>query len=631
MSLEQIADKKLRRIAGALLRAVSNDPVERPATLEQMRQELQTAFLAVEEPIRKEPLQEVSNPWVNNIRSLYRNSEVGNQNNRGLDSAFVRETYVPTALDEQLLPAIFEQQPKAIFLCGNPGDGKTAFLEQVQQELQRQRASAIRQDPSGWEWELHGHVYRSCYDASESHGGLNADQQLTEKLRGLDGHAQPASHLTVLVAINDGRLADYFLRHKEQFPWLAKHMEIGRETGEIEGLDVWVVDLKKRAFVNLPDAEDASVFRRVLQSLVTENQWQICESCVAQAICPLRNNALALRKSRVIQRLEYLFLLSHLRRQRHTTMRDLRSALAYLITGNKSCEQIHAARHEADAGASLVNISYWQSAFAPLEQSDESLVDLMPLDPARFPHPHLDRFLHFHQAAQDAEQRRLLFVDKKDVDPQRFTGETEWIAAFKRRAYFDVGKPTTGVEDGVLLPKIRWLFLLPYQHSKRFMMLLDGRLSDEEMQRLCEKLALGILRSDGVMEDVPAGKLSVKVSASQEQQLVILKQLPLEEFALNVEYPHGTDMVERLPEIVTLQHHSGTPRLEISVDLFELLMRMAEGLQPTAPEFLPLLEDLRLFKDVLLLHETRDLVLVENQRRVHLVTQRDHKVVRTRL
>ena len=151
------------------------------------------------------------------------------------------------------------------------------------------------------------------------------------------------------------------------------------------------------------------------------------------------------------------------------------------------------------------------------------------------------------------------------------------------------------------------------------------------MQELCEAVALGLLRSDGVTEDVPEGKLSVKVSASREQQLVILKQLPLQEFELLVEYPQGTDMVERLPEIVVLQHSSGKPWLDITLDLFELLMRMSEGLQPSAPEFRPLLEDLKLFKSVLLLRETRDLILIENLRRIHLITQREGKVIRTRL
>src|SRR5712692_2896391 len=631
--LEQFVYAKMRRLAAVLLRAVSNDPSERPATVAQMQQELQTALLAVEEPLQTGVLREHINDWVNEVRSLYRNSDIGNKNNRGLDSAFVRETYVPTALDEYLLPAIFELKPKVVFLCGNPGDGKTAFLEKVQQYLQEQQAKILQKDESGWEWEWGGHIYRSCYDASESHQGLSADQQLTERLQGLEGSNKPASNLTVLIAINDGRLADYFIRQQERFRWLSRQIDHARNASEVEDLDVWVIDLKKRAFVNLPDTEGDSVFRQVLQSLVAADKWKICEDCAARVVCPLRNNALALRKSRVVQRLEFLFLLSHLRRQRHTTMRDLRSALAYLITGNKSCEQVHDARHGADAGASLINSAYWQSAFAPLEQYDELLADLMPFDPARFPHPHLDRFLHFHQTARDAEQRILLFADKKDLPPQRFENETTWMAAFKRRLYFDAGKPVATAQDesSLVVPKVRWLTLLPYQYSKLYMMLLDGRIDDEEMLELRKRLALGILRSDGVIEEVPAGKLSVKVSASIEQQLVVLKQLPLEEFEFLVEHPQGTDMVERLPEMVVLKHHSGLPRLEITLDLFELLMRMADGLQPTAPEFKPLLEDLKLFKDVLLLRETRDLVLIENQHRVHYVTQRDNKVVRERV
>lgn len=629
ISLEQVIEPRTRRIAAVLLKAVAVNPAERPSSIEQMRQELQAAFLAAEEPTQANTLQELQNAWVNEIRSLYRNSEIGNKNNRGLDSDFVRETYVPTALDEHLLPALFERKPKAIFLSGNPGDGKTAFLEKIQQELEQRQANLIRQDPSGWEWELDGHRYRSCYDASEAHGALNADQQLTEKLSGLEGRTQPLTSLTVLVAINDGRLVDYFRKLAEQFAWLAKQLEKAQETSHIENLDVWVIDLKKRAFVSLPEAEQKSVFRKVLQRLVASEQWERCEQCAAQTICPMRNNAASLRASRIAQRLEYLFLLSHLRRQRHTTMRDLRSALAYLITGNKSCEQVHEAVHESDAGASLVQLAYWQSAFAPLEESDEALMDLVSLDPARFPHPHLDRFLHFHQSFQDGEQRRLLFVDNKDLEPQRFPDEATWMAAFKRRAYFEAGK--VAEQDGVLLPQVRWRYLLPYRYGRTFMKLLDERLDEEDMQDLKKELALGILRSDGIIEDVPEGMLSVKISASEEQQLVILKQLPLTDFELRVEYPRGTEMVERLPEIVLFQHRSGTPRLEISVDLFELLLRMADGLQPTAPEFRPLLEDLRLFKDILLLHETRDLVLIENQQRVHLVTQRDHKIVRTRL
>lgn len=87
-------------------------------------------------------------------------------------------------------------------------------------------------------------------------------------------------------------------------------------------------------------------------------------------------------------------------------------------------------------------------------------------------------------------------------------------------------------------------------------------------------------------------------------------------------------MVETIPEVAVFKHRSGTPWLELTLDLFELLMRFADGLQPTAPELQPLLEDLSAFKSTLLLRETRDLVLVESGRWMHHVTQKDGKIVR---
>jgi hypothetical protein len=140
-------------------------------------------------------------------------------------------------------------------------------------------------------------------------------------------------------------------------------------------------------------------------------------------------------------------------------------------------------------------------------------------------------------------------------------------------------------------------------------------------------LALGLLRSDEVFEDVPPGKMSVKVSASEEQQLIVLKQLPLKDFKLSVSYPQHTELIETLPEIVVIQHKTGMPRLEITLDMFELLMQMADGLQPNTREYAPLLEDLKPFKNALLLRETQELILIESQFRVHHIVQRDGKVI----
>ncbi len=118
------------------------------------------------------------------------------------------------------------------------------------------------------------------------------------------------------------------------------------------------------------------------------------------------------------------------------------------------------------------------------------------------------------------------------------------------------------------------------------------------------------------------------MDSSEEQQLVIPKQFPIDEFELTVEQPAGGDVIEAIPSVLVFVHSSGTPRLEITLDLWELLVRLADGLIPDAPEFRPLLEDLAPFKSALLLPQATDLVLVENMRREHYVNQRDGKVVR---
>ena len=630
----EVTDEKVRRIAGVLLRCVSNDPAQRPTSATQMRQDLQNALLAVEEPEETQQLAPQINTWVGQIRGLYRNSATGNADNRGLDSDFVRATYVPTALDKDLLPAIFTRRPAVVFLTGNPGDGKTAFLEQVQQKLRGKNAQQQgHPDASGWEWNDDGHSFRSCYDASESNEGQSADEQLLRKLQGLEGSQAPDLPLTVLVAINDGRLVDFFHRHQKQFPWLARQIEIARQATSPESLAVWVIDLKRRAFVHFPDAEslDSSIFMRILQRLVAKEQWQICETCAAQTICPIRQNAIALRKKRVQQGLERLLLLTHLRRHRQMTMRDLRSALAYLITGNADCAYIHSAKEDEEVGASLESLKYWHSVFAPSEMQDELLNDITSLDPARFPHPHLDRYLHFHQSIADADARRVLFANETDLPMQRFKDEIAWMGAVKRRLYFESKSAKALENTAQMLPKVRPLALLPYKYARDFIDLLDDNFDDETVEEIRARIALGILRSDGIIEDVPAGTLSIKVRASEAQQLIVLKQFPLTDFKLHAEPNSAGDIIERLPETVILEYTRGQgyPRLEITLDLFELLMRMADGLLPDAIEFQPLLEDLKPFKNALILGETRDLVLIESRYRLHRITQGNGKIVRT--
>ncbi|MDQ3539283.1 MAG: NERD domain-containing protein, partial [Chloroflexota bacterium] len=340
MTDDEIGDlpAEARRYATVLLRVLHPDPARRHGSAAELSADLDQARRAAIEPSPgRSRGEEKINPTVGSIRGLFRNSTGGNADNRGLDTEFAFSTYVETALDTRLLPEILARRPSAVFLSGNPGDGKTAFLGRVERALGDRGGTRVTTDPSGWEWSMDGHAFRACYDASESHDGRSADEQLRGRLGGLEGDGLPNAHPTVLVAINDGRLAEFVAHHRETHGWLTRQIEVAsRPDQPRQDGDVWVVDLKRRAFVSLHEGGPgtASVMRRILAELVAPDRWRACEGCVAAAVCPIRRNALVLDAAPgrpTANRLEHLLRLSHLRGQRHLTVRDLRSGLAYLI------------------------------------------------------------------------------------------------------------------------------------------------------------------------------------------------------------------------------------------------------------------------------------------------------------
>jgi hypothetical protein len=580
--------------------------------VDEIRQRIDTARRHQSAPARGDD-PKLTNPWVDQIRRLYRNSRGGNADNRGLDSDFVRQTYVPTALDQLLLPRVLQQRPPAVFLSGNPGDGKTAFLERVRMALLEHGAQLVQSDAAGWEYVLGGHTFRSCYDASESHGSSDADGNVAHVLRGFDGADAPPTSLTVLLAINDGRLDDFFGRRRTEYPWLAQRVA-ARLDGGAPDPHVWLVDLKRRAFVGMPGSAE-SLFRQIVATLVAPAAWQSCDGCAARSICPIRANAAALRQPTVVAQLEILFLLAHLRQRQHITIRDLRSALAWVLTGDLDCAAVHQAR-DATREIAMVEQRYWQLLFtAPA--GDPLLDELRALDPALHVLPHLDRRLHGLQRSARALERASLFDDRVDVPPEQWRDVSAWRAAMKRRLCFE-GTPE-------LRPTP--YSLLPYQAAQAFVAALGDA---ETRAAVLPILAAGLLRTDGVFEALPPGALYVRAAGSLEQDLMILKPFPLSAFALEPVEPDEPH-VEHIAEYLELRTHTGEPRLTITLDAFELLLRCAAGLHPGSPEFQPLLEDLAPFKSALLLADADELLLldqgqvtglVQRGRQVHRVQQK---------
>ncbi|WP_419636038.1 serine/threonine protein kinase, partial [Thiolapillus sp.] len=168
-----------------------------------------------------EPTEPNTNPFVTNLLTLYSQSQVSNAGTRGLDE-IGKATYVPTYLDEKLKPALLKGEFRLVIISGNAGDGKTAFIQQFE-ALAESKGAQLQRGANGAVFQLKGHTYRSNYDGSQDEGDERNDtvlQKFFGPFAGNDNAGWPENE-TRLIAINEGRLVDFFLEHEDEFPLLA--------------------------------------------------------------------------------------------------------------------------------------------------------------------------------------------------------------------------------------------------------------------------------------------------------------------------------------------------------------------------------------------------------------------------
>jgi serine/threonine protein kinase len=606
--------------------------LRRAAGLEGQRYPSASAFLRALQEAAASPEstvsligQEVQLDWVRQLRGLYRNSASGNADNRGLDSDFARDTYVPTLLDMELLPDIVKGAKRLVFLTGNPGDGKTAFLEKIRDRLKELSASVVSEDRYGWVLEIESRQYEAIYDASESRQDRSSEEILSQAFSAFRGSDEPDfEHLPLLlIAINDGRLHEFFRAHRSDYGWLAGQIDRRVFGDGAADSRIALVDLKRRSLVQLPD-EPASLFSRMLAVLLQEGRWTGCNECTARGECPIKFNADSLRNHDIEQRLERLFLVQHWRRVRRATIRDVRSALAYCITGNLACDDVHAVRRSGVRDQEWPLRSYFHAAFNAGGENDEMLHDLAAMDPAQRANPRLDRFLHFHRSAE--KWRAVLNylepvagrASMEDGISPEFFG-SQWHGAVKRRLYFEVDDVRSQNDRWELPPHAQ---LLPYLYLDDFQRALTGEWPLSEVQ---DRLLAGISQSEGITRYAAGGKLSLTLSRNQEQELTVIKQFEPTKFRCRVVVQPNA-YVESIPDALELYHISGDPRLQVTLDLFEILSRLAEGYTPDTQEFEPFLIELREFKSRLLRTGVKEALLLEGRSRMHRVVMENNTI-----
>jgi serine/threonine protein kinase len=505
---------------------IAPDPSERPDSAREFADDLERAAV-----VDVGAGSALINPTVDLLRQLYRGSKLGNAGNRGLDSDFAKGTYVETLLDSKLTEDIIGGELDLVVLTGNPGDGKTSYLKQLYDYLADAGAIVLSEGLGGWVVETRQRTFAAVYDASEARDNKTSDDLVMEALAPVRAGV---AH-TALLAINDGRLRQFFRDNSDLYPDYYKAVTAGLNgTVPAEASRVAYVDLKRRSLAATANDPDG-IAGRTLDTFTAGHRWTVCENCSARLVCPmLRNRSQLAGRGR--KHLLNLVEISHLRRQRRATFRDFRSAAAWVITGDRGCADVHRA---IDGGLDLRrgdDALHFDLAFDS-RSTDYLIAEWSELDPSLLPVAALEREYRARDNGSEPWQRR---------------------DSLNRRAFFaDLDGDADHLAEAT-----------PYRHLEQFQAALA---SDEAAQRLLPRILLGLSRLLGAF-GYHGQQLALQDGAIDGW--AVLREISADTFRLERRFSHSP-YVEHQADELLLSHSSA--HLILTLDSVELILRAANG------------------------------------------------------
>jgi serine/threonine protein kinase len=618
----------------AALRRATAPASERFDRPEEFATDLRAAFDSVAErsvevhrpPPERAVTRPNHNPFRDEINRLFSQSRESNAGTRGLDE-FAAWSYVPTRVDRDLRAAVLDGRHALVLITGNAGDGKTAFIQKLESDLVGSGASRqVRPGGNGSVIEHQGRRFETNWDGSQDEGRADNDAVLESFFSPFVGEdPSPAESETRLIAINEGRLLD-FISHEDRrgtFPTLCRAFQQVLEGREHDAGD-WlvVVNLNLRALTLSGDQDGSDIVSATLDRLSDGRLWEACERCAARQHCYASNNAALLRDPilgpRAKERIRQTLDLVRMRRRLHITMRDLRSCLAFVVAGNRPCDEIVALAEEGVAdvlvAGQLPNALFGAAEDVALfgDQSatrDRLLAALAPIDVGR--------------TADPAEDVRLwaLGPDALPQVPDELRGQQTQLADLRATARAEQGTPEGTALTRFVHGSLRrtqfitrdgtgWTRMFPYRRLAEFQELLDTLATSTDLESR-DRLARAISYSEGLFNDHFACDVGVRLAGENEGSDRSYVRHSARRFSLGLlDESKSARYVEYRPDTQILSFDgSSSIALEIDLDLYETLGRISDGFVPSREELRGAWLNLRVFKDLLARVPTDTLLL----------------------
>lgn len=620
-------------IADFLFQAVQPVRENRFSTAEQMQEALNNIFMNKKfyqgvdvtstKPLiinGKEDSKKNNNSFVSKLRTLFSQSSITNSGTRGLDE-LAKNTYIVTKLDKNLVPAILNGEYKLVIITGNAGDGKTALIQQLES-----KASNVQTLPSknGSMFTINEVPFESNYDGSQDEGTINNDEVLDKFLSpfAYEKNINLVEQGRIL-AINEGRLVEFLSRvdNKDKYGYIT---ELIYEYFEMHGRmnlpdGMLIINLNWRSVV--ADSTE-SIFSRQLKEFVRPFIWAKCKECDYSNKCFIYYNAQTFSDvsagNEITKRLQLIMETVHLRRQLHITMRDVRSFLSYILCRDKGCEDIPMLL--SGEARDYLQYYYFNLTDGSIMDSgnNDRLVKLVrAIDVGKVPYPSLDRDIYF-LSIKDMEL--LGFTDRKEDYSQQILMNLLEIS----ESYLVAGQPNTRLDiieyHRILRRKLyyegrddRTRNRLPYNEIDKFSRML---IEEEKINNIKTLISRAISLNEGCKnQELNSNNICLAASNSKDPRCYAFRLFPLDDFEISIMKLDGlSGYLEYSPESFILKHKKyWKVKLEITLDLFELLSYINKGFNPSLNDIKGKYIELVIFKNALSHLPYRKVLLTEDQ------------------
>lgn len=568
-----------------LFQACQPQRESRPKTADEMFELIQRAKPI---PIEKLPVageERLVNFNVDKIRRLYVRSKKGASASLGISDPFAAETYVETQLDKKLLSRVLHGTFRAVFLTGNPGDGKTSFLQTLEAALRSEGAvDVIPPTAAGWTLKTENREFRAVYDASEATDSFSSDQLVLAAL-------EPSlkEGVTSLFAVNDGRLRQFFDDFEEDFKDYSRAVRsFFKGDADYSTDDFLIVDLKTRSL--LANGEE-NLAESLISAVTKQDLWFDCQSCAARYQCPILANRNLLASDARSNLLE-LMKVSHLRRRKRSTLRQVRSTLGWLITGDLGCEDVHEKLSE-NIDLTLSDSLLPELAFSS-ETTDPLVEEWKLLDPGMLLSPEL-----------------LDYQDELDLS-ETVIDETQLYQRTMRRAFFGLDLQNR-IIDPSLIRATR-----AYRYFNEFSEMLTNP-SSESLSRIL----LGISKIVGAPGFADVG-LAVNQAGNHKGWSALR---PFEENGFTLtSISYDGEYVETEPDLLLLKHSKIGATLQITLDSAEVILRAADGEISNDPSSKSVKYEIETFTNKLIRHHSEQIWLIQPAGRLSRIRQLKTKI-----